>query len=49
MVNVARYKAEHIHLVAEGSLDNFVAGEAQQQSAIADELGNALDVDVSFV
>ncbi|MCP5325300.1 MAG: DUF898 domain-containing protein [Oceanospirillaceae bacterium] len=48
-VNVARYKAEHIHLVAEGSLDNFVAGEAQQQSAVADELGNALDVDVSFV
>lgn len=49
MVNVARYKAEHIHLVAEGSLDHFVAEKMQQQSAIADELGSALDVDVSFV
>lgn len=49
MVNVARYKAEHIHLVAEGSLDHFVAAKMQQQSAIADELGSALDVDVSFV
>lgn len=49
MVNVARYKAEHIHLVAEGSLDNFIGGATQQQSAVADELGNALDIDVSFV
>lgn len=48
-VNVARYQAEHIQLVAEGSLDTFIAGEAQQQSAVADELGDALDVDVSFV
>jgi uncharacterized membrane protein YjgN (DUF898 family) len=44
-VRTARYKIEHLNLVASGDLDSFVANEQQQVSALGEEVGDFLDFD----
>lgn len=48
MVRLARYRAEHFAMVAEGSLDGFVADASGSTSATGAELIDALDVGLDF-
>lgn len=48
-VRMAAYRAECTQVLVHGDLDNFIAGEQQQASALGQELGDAFDVGVSFV
>lgn len=48
MVRLARYRAEHFALVANGSLDGFVAEAGGTTSAAGAELVDALDVGLDF-
>ena len=45
-VRLARYKAGHIRFVAVASIDDFVAAEQEQVSALAEEMGEAFDFDI---
>lgn len=47
-VRTARYRAEHLQLLAVGSLDEFVAKEEQESNAIGEEMGEVFDFDVGF-
>ena len=47
-VRTARYKAAHLDAVISGSLDNFAAAETERVSALGEELGQALDMDISL-
>lgn len=48
MVRLARYRAEHFAVLAEGSLDDFVADADRQHAAAGAELVDALDVGADF-
>ena len=48
MVRLARYRAQHFTLLAEGSLDEFVAEAGGKASATGAELVDALDVGLDF-
>jgi len=48
MVRLARYRADHFALVAQGSLDEFVADPDRQHGAAGAELVDALDVGADF-
>jgi uncharacterized membrane protein YjgN (DUF898 family) len=43
-VRSARYGAEHLHLLADGSLDDFSASQAREVSALGQEMGDVFDV-----
>ena len=45
MVRTAHYKAEHLTLEAVGDLDNFIAHEEKQVSALGEEMGDMFDFD----
>lgn len=47
-VRLARYRAEHMALVAGAALDDFVAGEARNAAAVGDEVAEMFDVDVGI-
>ncbi len=44
-VRTARYKAEHLNLLAAGDLDSFVAKEQEQVSALGEEAADFFDID----
>ena len=48
-VRLARYKAGHIRFVAVASIDDFVAAEQEQVSALAEEMGEAFDFDIGTI
>jgi uncharacterized membrane protein YjgN (DUF898 family) len=48
VVRAARYRAERTELVPGASLDEFVAGAAQAQSAAADEIAEIFGFDIGF-
>ena len=48
MVNVARYRAEHLTLNSTISLDNFVAGEEKNVNALGEEMGDMFDVELAI-
>ena len=47
-VRTARYTAEHLRARLSGSLDAYVAGEAEKVSAVGDELADAMDLDIGL-
>lgn len=47
-VRMARYRAAHFALLAAGSLDAFVAGEATDAAALGDEAAEMFDMDVAL-
>ena len=47
-VRVARFRAEHLALEANGCLDAFVAGEASSVAAIGDETAEMFDLDIGL-
>ena len=48
MIRMARYRLTNLVLVAEGSLDDFVAQSGENQSAAGAELAHALDLDLDI-
>lgn len=47
-VRLARYRAEHLLVLVNGSLDHFVATEESNVSALGEELGEAFDIDIGL-
>ncbi|MCW8917348.1 MAG: YjgN family protein [Gammaproteobacteria bacterium] len=47
-VRLARYRAEHLVVLVDGSLDTFVAAEERQVSALGEEIGEAFDFDIGL-
>lgn len=47
-VKMARYRADNMLLAVQGSLDQFLAGEAQQTGALGDEAAGMFDFDIAF-
>lgn len=47
-VRLARYRAEHLALLADGSLDNFVAAEEKNVGSLGEEIGEAFDMDIGL-
>lgn len=47
-IRLARYRLEHMALNAQGSLDEFVAGQQQGVSATGEETADIFDFDISF-
>ncbi|MEX2327453.1 MAG: YjgN family protein, partial [Pseudomonadales bacterium] len=47
-IRIARYFASRVSLVAQENLDNFIAGEQEQVSAIGQEVGDFLDFDIGL-
>ncbi|MDR3213998.1 MAG: DUF898 domain-containing protein [Azoarcus sp.] len=47
-IRIARYRAEHTAVLVAGSLDDFIGGATQQQSAIGEEIADAFDFDIGF-
>lgn len=47
-VRVARFRAEHLALEVDGSLDAFVAGEAGAATALGDEAAEMFDLDIGL-
>lgn len=48
MVRIARYRAAHFALLADGDLDTFVAESERNEGAAGSELTDALDMDVDI-
>jgi uncharacterized membrane protein YjgN (DUF898 family) len=44
-IRLARYRAETMTIVVQGSLDDFIAGENTATSATGEEIGEFFDVD----
>jgi uncharacterized membrane protein YjgN (DUF898 family) len=47
-VRTAIYKANHTALIAEGSLDNFIANELEQSNSLAEGVHDIFDIDISI-
>lgn len=47
-VRVARFRAEHLALQVDGSLDAFVAGETSVATALGDEAAEMFDLDIGL-
>ncbi|HHJ38301.1 MAG: hypothetical protein AXA67_13800 [Methylothermaceae bacteria B42] len=47
-VRLAKYKADHTVLIAQGNLDDFVAGQHQEVSSVGSEMSEAFDVDLGL-
>lgn len=48
VIRLLRYRMETLAFVPDGSLETFLAGQAQQQSATGEETAEMFDVDISF-
>ena len=46
MIRMARYRADHLTLVAHGDLDGFVAGARAEEKALGSEFADVFDLDV---
>ena len=47
-IRLARYKVEHMALLASGSVEDFIASEQQQTGATGTETAEIFDVDIGF-
>ncbi|MFA5984127.1 MAG: YjgN family protein [Methylococcaceae bacterium] len=47
-IRLARYRLEHIHLIANGNLDDFVTGIQGQVTAVGEEITDMFDFDVAL-
>lgn len=47
-VRLARYRAEHLALLVDGSLDNFIAAEEKNVGSLGEEIGEAFDMDIGL-
>jgi uncharacterized membrane protein YjgN (DUF898 family) len=47
-VILARYKADTLELVADGELNDFIAGQEAEVRALGEEIGEAFDIDVGL-
>ena len=47
-VRLARYRADHLVVVVDGSLDNFIAAEEKQVGSLGEEIGEAFDIDIGL-
>jgi uncharacterized membrane protein YjgN (DUF898 family) len=47
-VRLAKYRAQHLVVVVDGSLDNFIAAEEQQVGTLGEEIGEAFDMDIGL-
>lgn len=47
-VRVARYRADHLWLITQGSLDNYVAEQREENSALGEEVGDMFDIDIGI-
>ena len=47
-IRMMRYKLEHMGLNAQGELSEFVAGQAQDASALGEEMSTMFDVDIAL-
>ena len=47
-IRLAKYRLEHMALNAQGSLDEFLAGQQQGVSAMGEETAEVFDFDISF-
>jgi len=47
-IRLARYRIQHIELLANGSIDEFVAGLQSQASAAGDEMADMFDFDIAL-
>lgn len=47
-IRLAKYRLEHLALNAQGSLDEFLAGQQQGVSAMGEETAEVFDFDISF-
>jgi len=47
-IRLAKYRLEHMALNAQGSLDEFLAGQQQSISAMGEETADVFDFDISF-
>ncbi len=48
VIRLLRYRFAHLSCVPQGSLDHFVAGQLQQQSATGEETAEMFDIDISL-
>jgi uncharacterized membrane protein YjgN (DUF898 family) len=48
MIRTARYRISCLSLIITGSPDDFLAAEAEKASAIGEELGDLLDIDIGL-
>jgi uncharacterized membrane protein YjgN (DUF898 family) len=48
VIRTYRYRASKTTVIASGPLDGFVQGEAQQVSAVGEEVGELLDIDIGL-
>jgi uncharacterized membrane protein YjgN (DUF898 family) len=47
-VRLAKYRAQHLVVVVDGSIDNFIAAEEKQVGALGEEIGEAFDMDIGL-
>lgn len=47
-VRMARYRAGHLHLLADTSLDHFIGAASQQPQAAGEEMADAFDLDIAL-
>ena len=47
-VRIARYRAQNLMMLAQGSLNNYVAAQENETSAIAEEVSDIFDFDIGF-
>jgi uncharacterized membrane protein YjgN (DUF898 family) len=47
-IRAARYRLSHVGLWIEGDLEDFLAAEVAQSSALGEELGEAFDLDIGL-
>ena len=47
-VRLAEYRAQHLAVLANGSLDTFIAAEEKQVNSLGEEIGEAFDIDIGL-
>lgn len=47
-VRLARYRADHLSVMVDGSLNAFIAAEEEQVNSLGEELGEAFDIDIGL-
>ncbi len=47
-VRLAEYRAQHLAVITNGSLDTFIAAEEKQVSSLGEEIGEAFDLDIGL-
>lgn len=47
-VRLAKYRADHLVVVVDGSLDNFTAAEEKNVNSLGEEIGEAFDLDIGL-